>query len=130
MNKSINKIEKIREALNDFPIRVKQRMRINSLEVDLKSEKNKIKELQNIIKSDLYKDFMEKLEAPHKIVELKESLKMRTQQRNAVREDNTKLREELKKQKEYNKNYDLVVKQRDKYKKQIKTLKDVIKESK
>lgn len=130
MKKIISRIERVSKALNTFPTIVKQRMTINTLEGKIEALEAKKKELQDVIKSDLYKDFMAKLEAPHKIIDLQNTLKLRTQQRNAVREENTKLREELKKQKDQSTTVEQITRQRDRYKKQVKTLKDIIKEGK
>jgi len=90
----------------------------------LKEENRTIK---NLIKSDLYKDFMAKIEAPHKIIDLQNTLKIRTQQRNELRIENLKYREEIKNLKLQIKDQDLITKQRDRYKKQIKSLKEIIK---
>lgn len=88
-------------------------------------EENRI--IKNLIKSDLYKDFMAKIEAPHKIIDLQNSLKLRTQQRNDLRTENLKYREEIKNLKLQIKDQDLITKQRDRYKKQVKSLKEIIK---
>lgn len=112
------------------PYYVKLLVKFNTVKTENESLKLDNASIKNLIKSDLYKDFMAKIEAPHKIIDLQNSLKIRTQQRNDLRVENLKQREELKKQKEYVKDYDLVVKQRDKYKKQVKSLKDIIKSEK
>ena len=127
MNKT-DTFEKRMKQINKIPLWIKQQRKINTLENELDVANDKIKNLENIIESDLYKDFMDKLEAPHKIAELKETLKIRTQQRNAVRDEFVKVREENKKLEESAKDYDLVIKQRDRYKKQVKSLKEIIKE--
>jgi hypothetical protein len=120
--------EKRMKQINKIPLWVKQQRKINTLENELDVANDKIKNLENIIKSDLYKDFTDKLESPHKIEELKETLKIRTQQRNAVRDEFVNVREENRKLEESAKDYDLVIKQRDRYKKQVKSLKEIIKE--
>ena len=124
---------KAKEAVIKFkklPLTLRQQIKINTLESKVEDLKYKLKEKDAIIKSDLYKEFMAKLEAPHKIIDLQNTLKLRTQQRNAVREDNNKLREELKKQKDRSITVEQITRQRDRYKKQVKTLKDIIKEGK
>lgn len=128
-----NYFNKAKEAVIKFkklPLTLRQQIKINTLESEVENLKSKLKEKDAIIKSDLYKEFMAKLEAPHKIIDLQNTLKLRTQQRNAVREDNTKLREELKKQKDQSITVEQITRQRDRYKKQVKTLKDIIKEGK
>jgi hypothetical protein len=128
--KYFNKLAEKMVKVGKIPLTLRQLQRINTLESENEDLKLKLKEKDAIIKSDLYKEFMAKLEAPHKIIDLQNTLKLRTQQRNAVREDNTKLREELKTHKENSILLEQTIKQHDRYKKQVKTLKDIIKEGK
>lgn len=130
MQKFISRLEKLGLALSQFPTLFNQAIKINTLESENEELRGKIKEKDNIIKSDLYKEFMAKIEAPHKIIDLQNTLKLRTQQRNVVREENTKLREEIKKYQDQSIELKRITSQRDRYKKQVKTLKDIIKEGK
>lgn len=128
--KKIRTFEERMKNVNKIPTWIKQQRRINTLENEVDYLKAKVKEKEDIIKSDLYKEFMEKLEAPHKIIDLQNTLKNRTQQRNALREENIQLREENKKYRSQTIELDKTIKQRERYKKQIKMLKDIIKEGK
>lgn len=128
--KTMENLEKIVIVFKSVPLIFKQHIKINTLENEIDVKNARIKELENIIKSDLYKDFMAKLEAPHKIIDLQNTLKIRTKQRNDLREENKKQNDEIRSLKDKVRNQDLIVKQNEKYKKQVKSLKEVIKEGK
>jgi predicted nuclease with TOPRIM domain len=109
---------------------VKQHMKIVTQDIEIQELKEHNEELKDVIKSDLYNDFMDKLEIPSKVARQNERVKLLTQQRTALRTECSKQVDEIKELKEQLKDKDKLKAKCDKYAKHNRVLKEMLKEGK
>lgn len=125
-----DKSKELKRLALALPLLTAQSRRINTLENENEHLISKNTELENVIKSELYKSFITSVETPDVIASLKERLRAVTEQKNKSKALNIKLVNDSRELKEKIKDYERVKKLNERYKKQIKVLKEIMKEGK